>query len=153
MAVPWAASLEQKVKDLDLQIRGLRLTEERAEAAEGQLETMEKEVSSLQQRLAQVVTDRDNVKNDLDASFARLNRVKSRLRDSRKAEKKAQKLVLISEDRGFTAGFEEVIRKAHAAGIDHKLLLEEGMEDPIGRPEEPDVPPVVSSDPESEMSD
>ncbi|KAK1360682.1 hypothetical protein POM88_045156 [Heracleum sosnowskyi] len=153
LVVPWVATVEQKVKDLGSQLRGLKLTEERAEAAEAQLDSLHKEVASLQQRLAQVMTDRDSVKIDLDAAFVRLNRVKSSLRASRKSEKKAQKLVLLSEDRGFTAGFEEVIRKAHAAGMDHKLLLEEGMEDPIGRPEEPDVPPVVSSDPESEMSD
>ncbi|KAK1404279.1 hypothetical protein POM88_003884 [Heracleum sosnowskyi] len=153
LVVPWVATVEQKVKDLGSQLRGLKLTEERAEAADGQLDSLHKEVASLQQRLAQVMTDRDSVKIDLDAAFVRLNRAKSNLRASRKAEKKAQKLVLMSEDRGFTAGYEEVVRKAHAAGIDHKLLLEEGMEDPIGRPEEPDVPPVVSSDPESEMSD
>ncbi|KAK1368311.1 hypothetical protein POM88_034403 [Heracleum sosnowskyi] len=124
MVIPWATTVEQKVKDLDLQLRGLKLAEEMGETAEGQLDALHKEVSS-----------------------------KAKLRASRRAEKKAQKLVFMSEDQGFTAGYEEVIRKAHAAGMDYKLLLEEGMEDPIRRPEEPDVPPVVSSDPESDLSD
>ncbi|KAK1399777.1 hypothetical protein POM88_009640 [Heracleum sosnowskyi] len=45
--VPWAAAVEQKMKDLDGQLRGLKLTEERAEAAEAQLDSLQKEVSAV----------------------------------------------------------------------------------------------------------
>ncbi|KAK1394763.1 hypothetical protein POM88_013819 [Heracleum sosnowskyi] len=152
MAVPWAAVFEQKVKDLDIQLRGLKLVEERADAAENQVEALGKEVSSLNKRITMLKSGRDAVRMDLNLAFARLGRKTDKLKASHKAEKKARKLVILSEDRSFFASFDEAVCRAHAAGFEYKQLLDEGMEDPITRPEEHDVPPEVSSGSESELS-
>lgn len=54
------------------------------------------------------------------------------------------KLLLPAEDQSFQFGFDEVVTRAHGLGFDHKLLLDEGMDDPVGR-EANDEVPVVSS--------
>lgn len=43
------------------------------------------------------------------------------------------KLLLPAEDQSFQFGFDEVVTRAHGLGFDHKLLLDEGMDDPVGR--------------------
>lgn len=43
--------------------------------------------------------------------------------------------------------------EGHEVGLDHMLLLTEGMVDQVGRPEEAYVPPSASSDLESEYSE
>lgn len=52
--------------------------------------------------------------------------------------------MLLTEDRYFQFGYDEAVIKAHGLGLDHKLLLEEGMDDPVGH-EVADVIPDVSS--------
>lgn len=48
-------------------------------------------------------------------------------------------------------GYDEALLKAHGLGWDHKLLMDEGLDNPVGR-EEPDGELVVSSDPHEELS-
>lgn len=50
----------------------------------------------------------------------------------------------------YKMGYAEAVLKAHELRWDHKLLLDEGMEDPVGR-EGPDEPLVISSDPDVEL--
>lgn len=47
-------------------------------------------------------------------------------------------------------GYDEVVLKAPEHSWDHKLLLDEGMADPLGR-EDANDPLVVSSDPDEEF--
>lgn len=49
-----------------------------------------------------------------------------------------------TEDRVFQMGYDFAIRKAHSSGLDHTLLLEEGMSDPVGQ-EDVNEPLIVSS--------
>lgn len=52
--------------------------------------------------------------------------------------------MLLTEDRYFQFGLDEAVIKAHGLGFDHKLLLDEGMDDPFGREAPVDVPEVSS---------
>lgn len=49
--------------------------------------------------------------------------------------------------------FEDAIKKAHSAGLDHKLLQEEGFEDPVGWEERPDESLIVSSGEDEDLSE
>lgn len=65
---------------------------------------------------------------------------------------KTNKKLLLTEERCFQMGYVEAVLKAHELGWDHKLLLNEGMADPVGR-EEIYEPLVVSSDLDEELSE
>lgn len=70
---------------------------------------------------------------------------------SRRLLKKTNKKLTLVEDRGYQAGFDEAVKRVHAKGWAYKEIL--GLfEDPITRPEEPDLPLEVSSGSESELS-
>lgn len=51
------------------------------------------------------------------------------------------------------ATYNMIVRKAHAAGLDHKPLLIDGLDDPVGQEEVLDEPLVVSLDPDEDLSD
>ena len=82
----------------------------------------------------------------------RVQRRNLALKAARKKEKKAKKLLEKTEDPFLDIGYDEAVRRAHKEGLDHKLLLDEGASDPVGR-EDPDDPIVVSSDPDSDYSE
>lgn len=46
-----------------------------------------------------------------------------------------------------------MMRKAHSAGLDHKVLILEGLNDPVGQEELPDEALVVSSNPDEDLLD
>lgn len=75
------------------------------------------------------------------------------MRRIRWSEKKANKLLTLSEDRSFAAGFDEAVKRAHSTGLDYKVILGEDFEDPVIREPEPDVPLEVSSGPETDLSE
>lgn len=76
-----------------------------------------------------------------------------RLRSCRKELQKEKKKPERSEECFFTATYNMMLRKAHAAGSDHKLLLIDGLEDPFVQEEILDEPLIVSSDPEEDLSE
>lgn len=45
-----------------------------------------------------------------------------------------------------------MVRKAHSVGLDYKVLLLEGLDDPFGQEELSNRPLVISSDPDEDLS-
>lgn len=68
----------------------------------------------------------------------RLNRRNAQLKANRKELRKEKKKLERTDERLFTSTFNKMVRKAHEVGLDHKLLLIEGMEDPVGQEDAPD---------------
>lgn len=49
--------------------------------------------------------------------------------------------------------YDMMVQRVAKAGLDHKLVLIDGLDDPVGQDTVPDAPLVVSSDPDKELSD
>lgn len=64
---------------------------------------------------------------------------------------KGKKRLERSEKCFFLDTYNMMVQKAHAAGLDHMLLLLEGLDDPIGQEEVPDEPLVVSLDSDEDL--
>lgn len=137
---------------MQIQVGRVEQLQTRAFMAEEKLQRAEAELERVQGQVTALVTDRDNLRKDVDVLRLRLNKWNAQLKAARRASRKDKKLLELTEERCFQMGYDEAVRKAHALQWDHKLLLEEGMEDPVGR-EDPEEAPVVSSDPDEDLSD
>lgn len=146
MAVPWAAAIEEKVRDLDVRFKNVKQVEVEADALRVEVRALTRRVDALEQ-------EKITLEQDREAAIALAGRRTQRLRAARKSEKKTKKLLLRTEDRCTDLGYEMAVIKVHELGLDHKLLLDEGADDPLERQGDLDEPLVASSDPESELSD
>lgn len=150
MGVPWAAAFTDKVKDLTTQIAPLEL---RAVRAEESLEKANWDNERLNGQAEVLASDREKLRAEVAALQTRNQGRDDQLKAARKALRKSQKLLELTEDRCFAMGFEDAVLKAYAAGFDHKQLLDEDAIDPVGREEIPDEVPVVSSGEDEAYSD
>lgn len=160
-AVPWAAAVTAKVKDQAVIIRGLKAEVDSSKAKVDPLESRVKELEELsarsQEKEALLLQEKSDllIRNEVlvgekqkwteakEADRLELRRLKKEL-------KKVRKIISRSEDRGFSIGYDDAVIAAHQAGLDYKQILFNPDDDPILRPTAPDVPLVVSSDPDSE---
>lgn len=116
------------------------------------VEALREEIRGLNQCINQLELERNALKTDRDTLQLRSDRRAEHAKRARRLKKKVDKLLTLMEDRSFQAGFDVAVKRVHVAGWDYKQILED-FEDPITRPEEPNVPLEVSSGPESELSD
>lgn len=65
------------------------------------------------------------------------------LRVNRKALRKEKKKLERSEERFFISTYDMMVRRVAEVGLDQKLILMKGLEDPL----------VVSSNPDEDLSD
>lgn len=93
--------------------------------------------------------DKKNLLEDVDALRQCVGRRNSALKKSRKELRKTTMKLELTEERCFQMGYDEVVLKVHAQGWDHKAILDDDMDDPVGR-EAVDGPLVVSSCPDDE---
>lgn len=111
--------------------------------------------------LVQVVSDqadaisaeRNHLKEDLKHVQNRIKRRNKQLKATRKALQKEKKKLELSEERFFTTIYEMMVRRVAEAGLDHKLILLEVLDVPIGKEPVPEEPLVVFSDPEEDLYD
>ncbi|XP_063950621.1 uncharacterized protein LOC135152997 [Daucus carota subsp. sativus] len=152
LASPWAAAVTDKVQDMQKQMAGVNALTIRANLAEDTLAALKTELDAAHQDLKDVRESEGRLKGQVDTLTRRVQRRNLALKAARKKEKKAKKLLEKTEDRFLDIGYDEAVRRAHKEGLDHKLLLDEGASDPVGR-DDPDEPLVVSSDPETDYSE
>ena len=151
-ASPWAAAVTDKVQDMQKQMAGVNALTIRANLAEDTLAALKTELNAAHQDLKDLRESEGRLKGQVDTLTRRVQRRNLALKAARKKGKKAKKLLEKTEDRFLEIGYDEAVRRAHKEGLDHKLLLDEGASDPVGR-EDPDEPLVVSSDPETDYSE
>ena len=151
-ASPWAAAVTDKVQDMQKQMAGVNALTIRANLAEDTLAALKTELDAAHQDLKDLRESEGRLKGQVDTLTRRVQRRNLALKAARKKEKKTRKLLEKTEDRFLDIGYDEAVRRAHKEGLDHKLLLDEGASDPVGR-EDPDEPLVVSSDPETDYSE
>lgn len=96
--------------------------------------------------------DKRKLTDDLGWARQKIAQKNSQLKHARKQIRKDQKLPLVTVKRYFQIGYDEAVIKANGLGLDHKLLLEDGMADRVG-PEEADVAPDVSSGCDDDLSE
>ena len=151
-ASPWAAAVTDKVQDMQKQMAGVNALTIRANLAEETLAALQTELTAAHQDVKDLRESEGRLKGQVDTLTRRVQRRNLALKAARKKEKKAKKLLEKTEDRFLDIGYDEAVRRAHKEGLDHKLLLDEGASDPVGR-DDPDEPLVVSSDPETDYSE
>lgn len=83
----------------------------------------------------------------MDALRQRVGQRNTSLKASRKELHKTIKKLERTEERYFQMGYDKVVLKMHAQGWDHKAILDEDKDDPVGW-EAANEPLVVFSDPE-----
>lgn len=121
-------------------------------AAERELETVKNQNEVLSGQTDVLKADKTRLEEDLGKARKKTITWNGKLKAPWKQSRKDKKLLLQAEDRSFQFGFDEAVIKVHGLALDHKLLFEEDMEDPIGR-ETTDVAPEVSSDPDPDLSE
>lgn len=153
MAVPWAASVTDKMQAAQSRLGQAKDLELRAARAEASLERANLENDRLNGQASVLKADRDKLQTEVATLRARVQRRNDQLRTARKAVRKGQKQLELTEDRCFAMGFEDAVLKAHAADLDHKLILGEGDIDPVGREAVPDEAPMVPSEEDEALSE
>lgn len=152
-AVPCAASVLEKVEDMSRDIASIQDLQTRADKAKPVLEGFNTQVRDQKDRIEKMEKQVKDVAEGETDHKDRVRRRMDALRAARKDLKKTRKLLLKAEDRGVDTGYDAAVFKAHEVVLDHRFLLDPGMPDPVGRPEEEDVPPCASSDPDFEYSE
>lgn len=117
-----------------------------------EVEVLQRENRELQQQASRLEVERNAFLSERDTLQLIAEKRAQQARRYRRLRKKADKLLTLAEDRSYSAGFDEAVKRVHAQGWDHLQILGD-FEDPLARPEEPDLPLEVSSGPESELSD
>ena len=147
-----AAVITDKVKDMQGRFGQLQELEVRSVRAEAALRQAAGDVERLEGQSAALRADREAMQKELDSVRARLTRRNLSLKASRKQARKETKLRLMAEERCYQMGHDEVVRRAAAMGLDHQPLIEPGFSDPVGRPDEDELP-AVSSGEDEDLSD
>lgn len=148
-AGPRAISVSAHVPGLQAEARR---QETRAIKAEGDLRTALSQVEVVSGQAEAISRERDQLKEDLKKAQDRLRRRNDQRKATRKDVKKEKKRLKLSEERFFTTTYEKMVRRAAEAGLDHKLILLEGLEDPVGKESAPEEPLVIPSESEEELS-
>lgn len=133
-----------KVKDMQGPVAEAEQLQTGEVKDEEELGRRDKELEVVSGQAAALKTERDALREELKASHDRVAWRHDQLKVLRKDLRKPKKILILTEDRCYQFGFDEVVRNIHAQGWDHKLLLEEGDSDPVSRVD-PDEPLVVSS--------
>ncbi|KAK1388194.1 hypothetical protein POM88_016372 [Heracleum sosnowskyi] len=152
MATPMAASITDKVKDMQSGFAQAKEMEARAVKTEGSLRSAQDELEVLDGQAKVLKADREALQKELDTLRARLTRCNLALKADRKLSRKEARLWLNVEERCYQMGHDEVVKRAAALGLDHLPLVEEGFIDPVGRPDELE-PLVVSFGEDEELSE
>lgn len=145
--------MSDKVKALSIDAAATKVQETRAVKAESDLRSANDLIETMTNQADAITTERDGLQNEVKRLKDKLEKRSSQLTASRKALKKEKKLLERSEDRLFLSTHDLMVRRAAEAGLDHKLVLLEGMPDLVGWVDAPDQLLVVSSASEAELSD
>lgn len=141
------------VKNLQSKAKASNALETRAVKAKEEMK-MERELVQVVSDQADAISSERNILKEYVEKFQK--KIKQRnvqLRNTRKELWKEKKRLESFEYRFFTSTYNMMARKAHSAGLDYKVLLLEGFDDPVCQKELPDEPQVVSSDPDEDLSD
>lgn len=111
-AVPWAATVANKVQEL--RYRDVR--------AEEELERVRRERDTSDEQAKSLATDKKNLLDDVDALHQRVSRRNSTLKNSQKELCKTVKKLELTEERCFQMGYDEAVLKVHAQGWATKLF-------------------------------
>ena len=110
---------------------------------------LREQLTSQEEQIAEVRL----LKEQLESKTARVGRRNEQLKSLRREARRARRLLEVTEDRCFQMGYDEAVSKASSVGLDYKLLLEEGMSDPVTREAIVDEPPSVSSGADEDLSE
>ncbi|XP_074352390.1 uncharacterized protein LOC141691559 [Apium graveolens] len=148
LAAPWVVVVEDKVKDMETRMVEVKELERRATAVEEELVRVK---AQNEVEAAELKKDRSRLETELERANRRISHRNVHLKRSRKELRKKQKQLNRTEERCFQFGADYVLEKAHGLNWDYNQLMDDSLEDPIGRPAV-EVPPV-SSGKDEELSD
>lgn len=111
---------------------------------EEELERTRKELEVVTGQTSSLKSDQELAEERLDASQARVAQRNIQLKATRRDLRKSGKLLLRTKDEFYRFSFDDVVRRAHSRGLDHKILLDEGESDPVDWADDDD-PLIVSS--------
>ncbi|XP_074352149.1 uncharacterized protein LOC141691316 [Apium graveolens] len=147
LAAPWAAAVEDKVRDMETRMAEVKELERRATVAEEELVRVKAHNEVLDGEATVLKED----KSRLEKVNRRISHRNVQLKRSRKELRKKQKQLDQTEERCFQFGADYVLEKAHGLNWDYKQLLDDNLEDPIGR--SAIEVPLISSGEDEELSD
>lgn len=127
--------------------------ETRAVKAEGEFRSAQDLVQVMSDQVEAICAERDQLREDLEVAQGRVSRRTEQLKASRKALRKEKKRLEHSEERIFTTTYAMMVLRVADAGLDHKLVLLQGLDDPVGKEVVPEEHLVVSFDTEEDLSD
>ncbi|XP_074382049.1 uncharacterized protein LOC141723976 [Apium graveolens] len=119
----------------------------RATAADEELVRVKAQNEVLDGEATVLKEDKSRLENDMEKENRRISHRNVQMKRSRKELRKKQKQLDQTEERCFQFGADYVLEKAHGLKWDYKQLLDDSLEDPIGRPTV-EAPPVSSGEDE-----
>lgn len=150
-AAPWAPAITDKIQGMGARIAAVEQMETRAVVAEDELNKVRNQNEVLSGQADVLLADKQKLEEDLDKARKKILERNNQLKLARKQSHMDKKILLQDADRSFQFGFYEAVTREHGLGFDHKLLPDEGMDDPVGR-ETADEVPVVSSGSDKDLS-
>ena len=141
------------VRSLTIKAAATQAQQNRAVKAESGLKSTRTLLETVTNQVDGIKNERDQLLDEVQGLKDQVKRRTNQARASRKELKKQKKLLERSEERFFLSTHDLLVRRAAEAGLDHKAVMLEGMDDPVGRDDGPDQGLVVSSASEAELSD
>lgn len=146
----WAASVSYQVKSLYSETK---LHKTRVVKADGELRSAQDLVQVMSDLSDAIISEWDMLREDLKKTQARVTRRTQHLKASKKVLRKEKKKLELSEECFFMTTYEMMERRVADVSLDNKLILLDGLEDPVDKEVVPEEPLVVSFDPDEDVSD
>lgn len=150
-ATPWTAAITNKAQDVMVQMKSVDQLKTRAVKAKEELAWVQRELERVSGQATGLANDKQQLEEDNGVLRCRVDRQNAALKLTRKQKRKVDKLLALTEERCYQMGYDDTVIKAHGLGWQHKRLLDDGMDDPVGQTEV-DAPVTVSSGEDEEMS-
>lgn len=145
--------MSDHVKSLSIVAGATRAQESRAVKAKSYLKSTRDMIEVMTSQADAISTERDNLRDEVKRLQEKVDRRTAQLRASRKGLRKEKKKLERSEEHFFMSTYDMIVRKLVEAGLDHKLVLIDGLGDLVDKEVALNAPLVVSSDPDEDMSD
>lgn len=141
----WATTVSDHVKTLHARAEASNALESIVVKAEQDLKTTRELVQVVSDQVDAISSERNFLKEDVGRLKKKITQRNDQLRDTRNELHKEKKKLERPEEKFFLSTYNMLVRIAHSAGVDYKVLLIEGLDDPVGQEELTDEPLVVSS--------
>lgn len=125
--------MSDHIKSLTIEALATKAQQARAVKADSELKSARELMQVMFDQSDAISSERNTLCDEVKELKEKLERGTVQLKAIRKALKKEKRLLEWSEERFFTSTYNMMVKRAAGAGLDHKSILIEGLDDPIGQ--------------------